>query len=508
MALAAALRPLGYTELNLKDEVTSVMATDSLTSRTPGLRRALRTPDLVLLYVAAIIGLRWLSTAAQLGPSSLTLWAISCLVFFVPCGLAVQELSSRIPHEGGLFLWTTAAFGETHGFLAGWAYWLQNLVFFPSLLLFVSGVVLHIGGHSLLRLADDPLYNGVFCLSMLWAVTILNIYGLKRAKWLQNVGGIATIAVGLLVLIGGAIAWWRYGSASQFTSASLTPDLTSPLALNTFALLLLAYMGLELGPVMGDEIQDSARSVRRATLIAGVIIAFTYIAGTGALLVALPSGQISAISGIPQAMEAIGQRGGIPLFGLIAAVLLTLTAAGGLGAWVTGTARLPFVMGLGHYLPERLGAIHPKYNSPHVALLVQGVAVSLVLLAAISGSTVHEAFQLLNDMTAALNCAVWVYIFASLLVLRSRAAGKNEGVALIPGGFVVCAVVAVVGACVSAFATVVAMIPPTGAANPALFLIKGIGGCALIFAVGVVLCGVARRRMRKDASAGRGPGLR
>jgi glutamate:GABA antiporter len=372
----------------------------------------------------------------------------------------------------------------------------------------VSGVVLHIGGHSLLRLADDPLYNGVFCLIMLWAVTILNIFGLKRAKWLQNVGGIATIVVGLLVLIGGAIAWGRYGSASQFTSASLTPDLTSPLALNTFALLLLAYMGLELGPVMGDEIQDSARSVRRATLISGVIIAFTYIAGTGALLVALPSGQISAISGIPQAMEAIGQRGGIPMFGLLSAVLLTLTAAGGLGAWVTGTARLPFVMGLGHYLPERLGAIHPKYNSPHIALLVQGVAVSLVLLAAISGSTVHEAFQLLNDMTAALNCAVWIYIFASLLVLRSRAAGKNEGVTLIPGGFVVCAVVAVVGACVSAFATVVAMIPPTGAANPALFLIKGIGGCALILAVGVVLCGVARRRMRKDASAGRGPGLR
>ena len=111
----------------------------------------------------------------------------------------MQELSSRIPHEGGLFLWTTAAFGETHGFLAGWAYWLQNLVFFPSLLLFVSGVVLHITGHSLLSLADNPIYNGIFCLILLWSVTILNIYGLKRAKWLQNVGGAATIVVAQLV---------------------------------------------------------------------------------------------------------------------------------------------------------------------------------------------------------------------------------------------------------------------------------------------------------------------
>ena len=189
--------------------------------------------------------------------------------------------------------------------------------------------------------------------------------------------------------------------------------------------MLLAYTGLELGPVLGDPIQDSARSIRRAMLISGVVITLTYVAGTSALLVSLPASQISAISGIPQAMEAIGQRGGIPSFGVTSAVLLTLATAGGLGAWVTGTARLPFVMGLGRYLPERLGAIHPKYGSPHVALLVQAGAVSLVMLAAISGSTIHEAFQLLNDMTAALNCVVWVYIFTSLLALRARAAART-----------------------------------------------------------------------------------
>jgi amino acid transporter len=474
---------------------------DTAAGATPGLTRALGTFDLVLLYVAAIIGLRWLSTAAQLGPASLVLWALACLAFFVPCGLAIQELSSRIPHEGGLYLWTRAAFGETHGFLAGWAYWLQNLVFFPSLLLFVSGVVLHIAGRSWLFLADSPLYNGIFCLVLLWAVTLLNVIGLKRAKWLQNIGGIAAMGIALLVLAGGALAWWRYGSATPFRAAGLAPKWTSPATLNTFALLLLAYTGLELGPVLGDEIRDSARSIRRAMLISGLLISLIYIAGTAALLVALPGGQLSAISGIPQAMESIGQRVGIPFFGVISALLLTLAAAGGLGAWVTGTARLPFVMGLGRYLPQRLGAIHPRYGSPHVALLVQAGAVSLVLLAAVSGSTIHEAFQLLNDMTAALNCAVWVYIFASLLVLRFRAAGRNDGIALIPGGFVVCALVAVLGASVSAFATVVAMIPPSGSTNPTLFLVKGIGGCALIFAVGMVLCQRARQRHARLATA-------
>ena len=67
------------------------MALDAKPAGTMGLQRTLGTFDMVLLYVAAIIGLRWLSTAAQLGPSSLVLWSLGCLAFFVPCGLAIQE---------------------------------------------------------------------------------------------------------------------------------------------------------------------------------------------------------------------------------------------------------------------------------------------------------------------------------------------------------------------------------------------------------------------------------
>ncbi|MDE2221259.1 MAG: amino acid permease, partial [Gammaproteobacteria bacterium] len=432
----------------------------------PGLRRALGTFDLVLLNIAAIVGLRWLSTAAQLGPASLTLWIIAFLLFFVPSALTVQELSSRIPHVGGLYRWTQAAFGDTHGFLAGWAYWVSNLVYFPSVLLFVSGVILHVAGPSLRPLAENPLYNGLFCLALLWGVTFLNILGLRRAKWLQNIGGLASLAIGAQVLIGGAVAWWRFGSATHVSLASLAPDLNSLPTLNTFAILILAFVGLELGPILGDEIRNSARSIRRAIMISGVAITVIYVAGTASLLVALPPGQIGVISGIPEAMEATGQRIGMPSFGMVAAALLAITSAGGLGAWITGTARLPFVMGLGHYLPGKLGAIHPRHGTPHVALLVQAAATSVVLLGAISGSTVHEAYLLLIDMTAALSCAVWVYTFAALPVLRRRGIGERADVALIPGGTRVGWLVAWIGVLATTFATVVSLIPPEGSAHP------------------------------------------
>jgi amino acid transporter len=481
------------------------MQSPSNSDAAPKLRPALSVLDLVLLNVATIVGLRWISTAAQIGPSGLTLWVIAALVFFIPSGLAVQELSSRIPHVGGLYLWTRAAFGDTHGFLAAWSYSLSNLVFLPSLLLFISGILLHVGGGSWLSLADNPVYNGLVCLGLLWFATLVNILGLKHAKWIQNLGGMSTLVIAVMVLSGGVIVWWRFGPATPITVPSLVPNMSSLPTLSTFAILVLGYVGLELGPILGDEINDAARAVRRATIIAGVAIAAIYMAGTAALLVSLPVNQISAISGIPEALEAVGQRAGVPHIGALVAILLAAANIGGLSAWIGGVARLPFVMGLGHYLPAPLGILHPKYGTPSVALLAQAVLASLVLLLAVAGSAVQEAYQLLVDTTAALNCLTWAYIFASLAVLRQRAAGDDVGVALIPGGPIVCWVLAGVGVAAMIFATFASMVPPEGSGSPALFVFKGVGGLVLVFVSGLVI--VKRGARRKLAASGIAPSV-
>lgn len=298
---------------------------------TPELHRALGTVDLVLLNVAAIVGLRYLSIAAQIGPSSLTLWLLGLITFLIPSALTVLELSSRLPGEGGMFLWSKAAFGDLHAFIAGWSYWIANLVFFPSLLIFGAGAFLYIHGGTWLKLADNPLYNGTFCLGILWFSVVLNILGLERSKWLQNVGAVATWLVGALMLCAGVLAWHRFGAATPITVRGLVPNLRSLPAVAGFATMALAYSGLELGPILGGEIKNPRRTIARALLIACVAIGILYIAGTSALFMALPAQQINAISGIPQALSAIAIRAGVPMFGFIAAALVTLSQIGSLG---------------------------------------------------------------------------------------------------------------------------------------------------------------------------------
>ena len=466
----------------------------------PGMHRALGVRDVVLLNIAAVVGLRWLSIAAQIGPSSLVLWALALLIFFLPLASAVLELSSRMPGEGGLYIWSKTAFGDVHGFVTGWSFWTANIVFFPSLLLFLAGVSVYIAGDHWLPLASSATYNGIYCLVALWGVTLVNVVGLQRAKWLQNIGGIATWLVAALIVLSAGWAWYRFGTATSITRSNVLPDFGSMKTFALLAVIAFAFDGFELAPVLGGEIHEPKKTLPRAIMVAGLVIAAIYIAGTAGLLVALPSAKIDIIGGIPQALGAVGKRVGLPLFGAVTAALLALSQLGGLGAWITGTARLPFVVGVDRYLPKELATLHRKYRTPHVALLTQAGIVTVILFAALSSSTIHETYLILIDMTLILTFLPLLYIFAALPVLQRRAGGENAGIILIPGGAFGCWAATVLGFSTTLLAMGFAMVPPENSSHPGLFFLKVGGGCCLLVGIGLAFYAHGRNAQAPAAS--------
>ena len=84
----------------------------------PRLQRVLGLGDVTLFFVVAVVGVRWIATAAAAGPSALTVWLIVFVAMFLPLAFTVVELSSRHPDEGGLYVWTRRAFGDFAGFIA------------------------------------------------------------------------------------------------------------------------------------------------------------------------------------------------------------------------------------------------------------------------------------------------------------------------------------------------------------------------------------------------------
>src|SRR6516164_9366259 len=173
--------------------------------------------DVLLFNIAAVLGPRWIAAAAHNGTSSISLWILAAVLFFLPTALIIVELSTRYPAEGGLYVWSKEAFGDFHGFVAGWTYWVYTFFYFPGLLSASVAMSVFIGGAKFEYLASNKWYLFVASICLLAIAVVLNLIGLNIGKWLQNAGGVATY-VPLLMLVGIAVyLYFHQGSVTQFS---------------------------------------------------------------------------------------------------------------------------------------------------------------------------------------------------------------------------------------------------------------------------------------------------
>src|SRR3954452_24742394 len=388
------------------------MSTTTQPEVQPHLIRALGRRDLVLLFVVAVFNLNVVPSIAANGGVTVWLWIISLLLFFWPQGIAVIELAQRYPGEGGVYLWAKEVFGDFHGFLSGWCYWTNNMLYVPTVMLYFVGVSVYVLGPGHQGLADNKIFSSIASLTLLALLTLFNILGLGVGKWINNVGAIGTF-IAAAVLIGlGVVIWSRFGTT--ITPADFKIPANPKFVLNSFGVICFGLVGLELASVMGDEIRDPAKSLPGAVAWGGIISGVLYIGTTLILLVAIGRSDISILQGIVQAVGTMAQRVGIGWIGIPFALMLSVAIAGIGSAWMGGAARIPFVAGLDSYMPDWMGKIHPRYATPYAALIVQFI-VSAALVVINLGFYVKESFQRLLSLAVVLQLVPFLYMFAALI---------------------------------------------------------------------------------------------
>jgi amino acid transporter len=463
----------------------------------PELERRLSLRDLVLFNLVAIIGIPWVATAAKAGPGSITLWILAAVLFFLPQGLAVIQLAADLPDEGGIYAWTRNELGEAHGFICGWCYWINNVLYYPSLLLSAAVTATFVIGKGESGLADNWTYVLPFTLIGLVVAMGLNVAGVGTGKWLQNIGGLSVFLPGVLLV---ALGFYRVCTgvpANTISLAELRLDLANLPMLNLWATIAFAFAGLELSSTMASEIKNPRRNLPRSIYVTAPIIALIYIVGTCAVLWLMPRAQINVVAGPLQAIASgVGSNGWWVVS--LMALLLTLARIGGVGAWLVGSSRVAFVVGLDRYFPKAFGRIHPRWRTPYVAILIQGsIAVVFLLLSVVGkGTTVEAAFLILIDMSLLIYFVPYLYLFICFMVHCWK---PQAGRLIIPGGRLGALVAGLSGAAITLFAMVVAMFPPPGTTQIWLHELKLGGGAAFLLGAGLAIYWRARRRIETKA---------
>lgn len=463
----------------------------------PALQRGIRFRDLVLFYVISTFSVRWTALAAAAGPSILIVWVAALAGFFVPLAASVVELSSRYPEEGGIYVWSREAFGDFSGFLAAWTYWMSNLPYFPGVLYFGAASALFAFGPHGRALAGRPAYYILFSVAALGAITLLNMRGLALGKWFNNISALGSLMPMMLLIGLAAASYLRFGAAAHFSAASLTPHWSLDNAV-FWSSVFFAFGGIESGSSMGDEIENPRRNIPWAILVGGSVLALCYIAGTSALLVALPGRAVAGPDGFVHGISILCAQMHLGWMVAPVALLVALNAVGGAAAYLSATSRLPFVAGIDHYLPDAFGSIHPRYQTPWVAIGVYGLAGMVVALLGQAGTTVRGAYEVMVSMGVLSYFVPYLFVFGAMIRVQARAAGPE--VRRVPGGKPVAVLLASIGLLSTSLTIVLSAIPAADERHKVLAVVKVVGGAVVLIGAGVAVFALERGKARRDLS--------
>jgi basic amino acid/polyamine antiporter, APA family len=396
-------------------------STDSAVDR--GLIRALGRWDILALTINGIVGAGIFGLPARV-QSLLGVYGLGAiLVCAAIIGLVIlcfAEVASRFVETGGPYVYAGTAFGPAAGFLTGWLLWIARITgccAIASLLLEYSAFF-------------EPGWNqgagrAVSAVVLLGVLTAIHFFGVKRAALFGNIVTVGKLAP-LLIFV--TFGLWHIDRA-RFVPGTM--PLNTHFA-QAVLLLSFAFMGWESVVVAAGETQNPRRDLPFALLTGLLAVAMLY------LLI-----QVVCVGTLPQLAQS--QRpiveAAATFLGPGGASLITLGAmismVGTLNVTMLTVSRVLYAMAAAGQMPRALAAIHPRYRTPHLSVMLCGV---LVLALTLSGSFVY-----LLMVSTISRLLVFAVTCASLPKLR-RMAAVPAARFMLPGGLSIpCAALALIG---------------------------------------------------------------
>ena len=360
--------------------------------------RGIRKWDLVLLVLNAIIGAGIFGLPSRV----FALSGVYSIAAFVVCAVPVfliilcfAEVTSRFKDTGGPYLYARHTFGPLVGFEMGWLAWIARLSAVAALCnLFVDYLSYFVPasgagtGRALVQIV------------VIGLLAAINFLGVRLSAKATNIFTIGKLIPLLIVAIAGA--FWidpaRYASGEPPTYSAFS---------SSVLLLFYAFTGFEPAVIPAGETENPRTDLPFA-LLAGISIVTV-------LYITIQTVAVGVLPGLATSVRPLADVGG-RIFGSPGAGLVALGAivsvTGAMNASMLAAPRLLFAMAEQQQLPAIVGATHPQFRTPHVAI-VMSVAGFLAL-------TLSGTFASAAQLSTIVRLTIYGATCAALPVLRRR----------------------------------------------------------------------------------------
>jgi basic amino acid/polyamine antiporter, APA family len=332
------------------------------------------------------------------------------------CGaLCYGELAARYPLAGGGYVYLREAYGPALAFMYGW---MALLVMDPGL---TAALAVGLGSHAGYALALSPWQMKGIAVAVIAAVAAVNVIGVKHGAWLLH--SLTALKLGLLALI---VFWgfgFQLGDWSNFVPFMAQRNVSGSLIVGLAAGMIGAFFSFggwwDLTKVAG-EVHDPARTLPRALFAGVTIVTVVYILITAVFIYLVPIERVSSAETFAaQAGEALFGRLGGELFSLVVVIAIL----GSLSAIVMSAPRVYFAMARDGSFIQAAAAVHPRFQTPARAIILQAALASLLV-------TVGTFKQIVSYFIFVVILFIGLTV-AALFVIRRK--DQDQGEYLTPG---------------------------------------------------------------------------
>ncbi len=416
-----------------------------MTPATGGLRRELGLFTAALLVVGGIIGSGIFITPGEVAralPSGgwiLAVWALGGVVAFAGA-LTYAELGAMLPQAGGPYVYVQHGFGKLAAFLYGWMVLLSIAT--AALAAVAMGFAAYLARFVDLTAVGGQLGTAAITIS---AMAVVNYLGIKPGATVQNILTVAKIVALGALIIGGFVLWARLGTRVPVPNAPAPrASLVGGLAA-AFTAVLFTIGGWQQMNMVAGEIRDPSRTIPRALAIGIGIVVAIYLGANAVFLRALGRDGLAASAAV--AADAAWRMIG-PVGATLISVAAMLSVLGFVNVVLLANSRIIYAMAVEGVFFDAAGKVHPRFGSPHVAIVIMTVW-SLLLLAFTGGD--------LGALLSGVVFADWIFFglgAASVFALRRKMPDAARpyrvlGYPVVPAFFVAAAVIGVLSAIVS-----------------------------------------------------------
>lgn len=418
---------------------------------------------LAIMNVAAVVSLRGLAAESTYGLSSAFYYLFAAIVFLIPTALVAAELAAMFSKkQGGVFRWVGEAMGSRMGFLAIWLQWIQNTIWYPTVLTFGATSIAFIGMDHVndTQLASNSVFTLSVVLIIYWLATFISLKGLDWVGKISKIGAIigTIIPAGLLITL--AIVYLLNGGTNHMDmTQSFFPDLSKFDNIVLASSIFLFYGGLEMMGIHAMDVKNPGKNYPRSILMAALLIVVIFILGTFAVGVITPSNEInitqSLIIGFDKYFDFLKIGWAAPIL----AICLVFGVLAGVLTWVAGPSKGIFTVGRAGYLPpffQKTNKIGVQKN----ILYTQGIIVTILSLLFVVMPSVQSFYQILSQLTVLLYLIMYMLMFSAAIILRYKMPKAERPFKIGGKSNILIWIMAGLGFCGSLVAFILSFVPP------------------------------------------------